>query len=104
MAKAIRFVRDEIAITESNRPDEMIIIFSGGVTVISYGETITKEVRFHIEEPQSGYGQIALLDNELRSASMLNLDKAVFAVISKANFCLWLKKYPDIEFNSLFRF
>ena len=33
MAKAIRFVRDEIAITESNRPDEMIIIFSGGVTL-----------------------------------------------------------------------
>jgi hypothetical protein len=97
-AKTLRFLRKEIFESEGSRADMVSVIFSGDVQIVCGDEWKYKEINFQIPETRAGSGRIALLTDEMRSVSVINLEKVLFAVISKWDFKEWLSRYPELKF------
>lgn len=97
-AKMARFAKRTFIITEGEDTDCLYILLSGKVRVFSSDDE-GKEVTLFIQETSSYFGELALLGNEPRSASVMALEKTTCGVISKADFKIWLVKHPDVAFN-----
>jgi CRP/FNR family transcriptional regulator, cyclic AMP receptor protein len=100
-AKTLRYTKKADIDSECNKANSIVIIFSGNVWVGNRNDRIGTGTMFQVEEPRSGYGKIALLTDELRTVSVITLEKTVFAVILKSDFTGWLMNYPDVEFTIL---
>lgn len=94
-AKTAKFPKNATIITEGDETSSLYVILSGKVRVFSSDDK-SKEVTLLIQEAGSHFGELALLSDEPRSATVMTLEKTVCAVISKADFLNWLKHYPDV--------
>ncbi len=94
-AKSVKFPKQAIIITEGDETSSLYIIISGKVRVFSSDEK-SKEVTLLIQESGSYFGELALLGDEPRSASVETLEKTVCGIISKNDFKYWLVSHPDI--------
>ncbi|WP_411728509.1 Crp/Fnr family transcriptional regulator [Methyloglobulus sp.] len=99
-AKSAKFPKQATIIMEGDETSSIYIILSGKVRVFSSDEK-SKEVTLLIQEPGSYFGEIALLSDEPRSASVVTLEKTTCAVISKSDFINWLMNYPDVAITLL---
>jgi CRP/FNR family cyclic AMP-dependent transcriptional regulator len=99
-AKPTKFVKQANIITEGDETRSLYIILSGKVRVFASDEK-SKEVTLLIQEPGSYFGELSLLTDEPRSASVVALEKTVCAVISKTDFLQWLKLNPEVSLNLL---
>jgi CRP/FNR family transcriptional regulator, cyclic AMP receptor protein len=99
-AKSIKFPKQATIIMEGDETSSLYIILSGKVRVFSSDEK-SKEVTLLMQEPGSYFGEIALLTDEPRSASVVTLEKTTCAVISKSDFINWLMNHPDIAITLL---
>lgn len=92
------YPRNAILINEGDQTDSMYVIESGKVKVYLSDED-GKEVILSIEGPGSYIGEIALLDDEPRSASVVTLERSVFQVITKDDFRSCLAGNPELAFS-----
>jgi len=99
-AKPTKFVKQANIITEGDETRSLYIILSGKVRVFASDEK-SKEVTLLIQEPGSYFGELSLLTDEPRSASVVALEKTVCAVIAKTDFLQWLKLNPEVSLNLL---
>lgn len=99
-AKLGSFTRQTIIITEGDETDSIYIILSGKVRIFTSDEE-GKEVTLLSQEAGSYFGELALLGNEPRSASVITLEKTVCAMISKNDFKSWLTDHPDVAIDLL---
>jgi CRP/FNR family transcriptional regulator, cyclic AMP receptor protein len=99
-AKPANFSRQASIVMEGDESSSLYIILSGTVRVFSRDDK-SKEVTLLIQEPGSYFGEIALLTNEPRSASVVALEKTACAVISKTDFIGWLMNHPDVAISLL---
>jgi CRP/FNR family transcriptional regulator, cyclic AMP receptor protein len=99
-AKPARFLKQEAIITEGDETHSLYIILSGKVRVFS-SDNKSKEVTLLIQESGSCFGEIALLSDEPRSASVVTLEKTLCGVISKSDFIQWLTLHPDVAIKLL---
>jgi CRP/FNR family transcriptional regulator, cyclic AMP receptor protein len=97
-AKAVRYTRKTNINDEFNKANSLVIIFSGNVSVSNHLHNETRDTMIEIHEPRSGFGKVALLTDELRSASAITVERTVFAYIPKVDFVNWLKRYPEVDF------
>jgi CRP/FNR family transcriptional regulator, cyclic AMP receptor protein len=99
-AKSVKFPKQAIIITEGDETSSLYIILSGKVRVFSSDEH-SKEVTLLIQESGSYFGELALLGDEQRSASVETLEKTVCGIISKDDFKFWLASHPDVAIGLL---
>jgi CRP/FNR family cyclic AMP-dependent transcriptional regulator len=99
-AKTVRYTKEEV-LASQGKADSLFLIFMGKVLVSNSDSKNGKEVSFQIQERNSFPVEIALLTNELRSASVITLENTLFAVISKSDLSDWLKDYPEVIRTSL---
>ena len=99
-AKSAKFPKQATIIMEGDETSSLYIILSGKVRVFSSDEK-SKEVTLLTQEPGSYFGEIALLTDEPRSASVATLEKTTCAVISKNDFINWLMNNPDVAITLL---
>ncbi|MGZ8227301.1 MAG: Crp/Fnr family transcriptional regulator [Methylococcaceae bacterium] len=99
-AKMARFSKQMLLISEGDDSSSLYIILSGKVRVFSRDEK-SKEVTLLIQESGSYFGELALLGNEPRSASVETLEKTVCSIISKHDFINWLTAHPDVMISLL---
>ena len=99
-AKSVKFPKQAIIITEGDETSSLYIILSGKVRVFSSDEK-SKEVTLLIQESGSYFGELALLGDEPRSASVETLEKTVCGIISKDDFKYWLVSHPDVAMGLL---
>ena len=93
-AKTIRYNRDENIILEGYDPDDVLVIFSGLVKVISYEDEVRKSATFQTKGLKSGdCGSIVVLTVAPGSISLFTSENSGFAVVSEPNFCVWLVKH-----------
>lgn len=100
MAKCCTFPKNTVIITEKDETDSLYIIISGKVKIFT-SDNNGREVTLVTQESGSYFGELALLANEPRSASVITLEKTVCGVISKADFTKWLVDNPDVTLNLL---
>jgi len=89
------FPKNAIIITDGDKSDSLYIIQSGKVKVFLMNDS-GKEVILNFQGSGEYFGEMALLDNEPRSASIMTLEVSKFAIISKNDFLACLRKHPEI--------
>lgn len=99
-SKSVKFPKQAIIISEGDETSSLYIILSGKVRVFSSDDK-SKEVTLLVQESGSYFGELALISNEPRSATVEALEKTVCGVISKNDFKHWLVSYPDVTIGLL---
>jgi CRP/FNR family cyclic AMP-dependent transcriptional regulator len=94
-AKSAKFPKHATILTEGDETSSLYVILSGKVRVYSSDDK-SKEVTLMIQEAGTHFGELALLSDEPRSATVETLEKTVCGIISKADFLNWLKQNPDV--------
>ena len=92
-AKITKYPKLTTIILEGDQSSCLYIILSGKVRVFIRDEK-NKEITLQIQEAGTYFGEIALLTDDTRSASVSTVDTTFCAVISKAEFISWLMVNP----------
>ena len=87
-----------ILINEGDQTDSLYVILDGEVKVYASDET-GKEVILNILHAGEYFGELALVDDAPRSASVMTLAPVKVMVISKADFKQCLAKNSEMAFN-----
>ena len=98
--KSVKFPKQATIFMEGDETSSLYIILSGKVRVFSSDEK-SKEVTLLIQESGSYFGELALLGDEPRSASVETLERTVCGIISKDDFKCWLASHPDVAIGLL---
>jgi CRP/FNR family cyclic AMP-dependent transcriptional regulator len=96
LAVTRNFPKNTMIICEGDQSDSLYVILSGKVKVFLSDEE-GKEVTLNIQGEDEYFGELALLDSSPRSASVVTLEKARLAVISKSSFEECMEKNPGIS-------
>lgn len=89
--------KNTIIMSEGDQSASLYVILSGKVKVFLQDDE-GKEVVLGYQEPGEYFGEMALIDDEPRSASVMTVEKSTFLVISKQDFKQCLTDHPDIAF------
>ena len=92
------YPKNSIIINEGDTTDSLYIILEGKVNVYLSDEN-GKEVILNTQGEGDYFGELALIDDAERSASVMTTEKSTFLVVSKADFKKLLSTHPDIAFN-----
>ncbi len=92
------FPKNAIIINEGDETGSFHIILSGKVRVYVSDE-FGKELTLSLDSSGKYFGELALLDDEPRSASVITAEKSTCGLISKVEFKAWLSKNPDAPFS-----
>jgi CRP-like cAMP-binding protein len=94
------YKKGEVILMEEESGSALFVIVSGEVKVVRIGED-GREVILSILGPSDIFGEMALLDGEARSASVVALDDAELFVIHRKDFLGLLHEYPSIAISLL---
>lgn len=94
-ANTRRYPRNAIILNEGDDSDSLYVILSGKVKIFLNDEC-GKEVSLNYQEAGEYFGELSLIDDIERSASVMTVEKTTCAVISKQDFRAVLTKNPDI--------
>lgn len=89
------FPRHAIIINEGDLTDSLYVIVEGKVRVFLQDEQ-GKEVTLNFQGAGECFGELALLDERPRSASVQTVEPSRFAIISKADFMRCLTEHPHM--------
>jgi CRP-like cAMP-binding protein len=92
-----KYTRDQVIIKEGETGSEMFIVYKGSVEIrkeTRAGDSYTV-VRLKAEH-NVFFGELALVDDDKRSATVLALEDSEFLVITKENFLSLGKTNPEI--------
>ncbi|MGH8550744.1 MAG: Crp/Fnr family transcriptional regulator [Methylococcales bacterium] len=92
------YPKNAIVINEGDDTASFHFILSGTVRVYVSDEH-GKELTLGVDGPGKYFGELALLDDAPRSASVITCEKATCGIISKAEFKAWLNNNPNAPFG-----
>lgn len=95
-ARDVSFKKNAIVMTEGDVGESMYIIRSGSVKVF-VSDTDGKELILYHQDTGSVVGDIALLDDAPRSASVTAMEATTALMISKQRFLDLLREHPDLS-------
>jgi CRP/FNR family cyclic AMP-dependent transcriptional regulator len=94
------FPKNTILINEGDQTDSLYVIYSGKVKAAIIDEQ-GKEVILSIFGPGEYFGEMAFIDGEVRSASIVTRQPTQVMIIHRDDFRHTLSSNPDIAFNLL---
>ncbi len=92
------FPKGNIVINEGDHTDSLYVILSGKVKVFLTDES-HKEVIVDIQRPGDYFGELALLDEAPRSASVMTMEPCTFLIVSRSAFDRYLTHNPKVALN-----
>ena len=92
------FPKNAILINEGDETDSLYIIQAGRVRVFMSNEE-GREIILNEQGPGEHFGELALIDDAPRSASVMATKKTQVSVISRQDFREVLANHPDIAFS-----
>ena len=94
------YPKNTIIVNEGDQSDSMYVIKSGKVKVFCSDED-GKEVILNEQGPGEYFGELSLIDDMERSASVMTTEKSTLMIFSKADFKKILKEEPEIALTLL---
>lgn len=91
--RSAQFPKNAIILHQGDPSHSLHIILAGKVRV--YVSDEENEFVLQIQEAGSYFGELALLTDAPRSASIMALERTSCAVITQDDFMVWLKNYPE---------
>lgn len=89
------YAKNTVIINEGDASDTLYVILSGRVKVFLSDEE-GKEVILNTQGVGDYFGELALIDEEPRSASVMTLDDSKLSIVSKRDFEACLARHPQI--------
>ena len=89
-----------VLITEGDTTDSLYVIIEGEVKVY-VSDAQGKEAILNLMGPGEYFGELALLDDSPRSASVVTMAPTKVMIISKADFKRCLASNPDLAYNMI---
>ena len=96
--RQMTFKRNSVLMTEGEPGESLILIKSGSAKVFVSDED-GHELVLYVEGPGSYIGDIALLDDAPRSASVVTLEKTIVLSMAKQDFLQAMKGNPEIPLS-----
>lgn len=90
--------RKEEVVQQGGRGREMFIVDQGRLKMSAVSE-LGKEIAFGILEVGDTFGEMAMLDGELRSATVTALEPCTLLVLSRDAFESLISDYPSLAIN-----
>ena len=97
-AVARNYPRNAVVISEGDEATSMFIIVTGSVKVY-HTEADGKETILNTQGPGQHFGELALVDDAPRSASVMTTEQSRLLVLSKAAFKECLEDSPEIGYH-----
>ncbi len=97
-AVARNYPRNAVVISEGDEATSMFIIVSGSVKVY-HTEADGKETILNSQGPGQHFGELALVDDAPRSASVMTQEPSRLLVLSKAAFRECLEESPEVGYH-----
>lgn len=88
------YPKHTVLITEGDHSDTLYIILAGRVKAFLSDEN-GREVILNFQEPGEYFGEMALLDEQPRSASVVTLEACRFGLLAKSDFMAFLAEHPE---------
>lgn len=82
-----------VIVGQEDRGDSLYLVVEGRVKVVLYGET-GREIILSVLRPSEIFGEMSLLDNQPRSASVIALEPTRALVLERAAFVRHLADFP----------
>lgn len=92
------FPKNAVIINEGDLTDSLYVLLEGRVRVFLQDQD-GKEVTLNFHGPGECFGEIALLDDQPRSASVQTLEPCRFAVLTKTDFMCCLAEHPAVALS-----
>ena len=89
------YAKNTVILNEGDESDSLYVILAGRVKVFLSDED-GKEVILNTQETGDYFGELALIDEAPRSASVMTLDDSKMSIISKRDFESCLVRHPQI--------
>ncbi len=87
------YVKEAIIVSQEEEGDSLFIIKSGKVKVTLFGDS-GREVILSIFKPGDYFGEMALIDNQPRSANVIAIDESELLMLSRPAFLKQLDESP----------
>lgn len=100
IARTRQYPKNATVISEGEDSDSLYIVNKGRVKV-TLGDADGKEVIISLLGAGEYFGELALIDDECRSARVITAEPSEFFVISKPDFRGLLAQHPDLAMNLL---
>lgn len=97
-SRTLRLRKNTILMSEGETGESMYIVCSGTVKIFVSDEG-GHEIVLYIEGPGSHIGEISLLDDEPRTASVMTLEQTDVLAIPKADFVSCLEQNPAVALS-----
>lgn len=94
------YKKGENILIQNEKGDSLYIILEGKVKVVIYGEK-GREVILSILKEGDFFGEMALLDEDVRSAYVITLEKTRVLVLPRDIFLDWLNRHPAFAIKLL---
>jgi len=91
--------KNTILIEKGDESSALYVLVSGKVRIYVADEEGKEVVLSVCDEPGSHFGELALLRNSARTASVMTLEDSKFLIISKQDFLNCLADHPQIALN-----
>ncbi|MFO7600409.1 MAG: cyclic nucleotide-binding domain-containing protein, partial [Candidatus Desulfacyla sp.] len=98
MCKVVSYGAEEVVIREGEAGDTLYLIFEGDVSVIK-GEGLEKFSQIAVMTAGDYFGEMALIDDAPRSATVKTKTKARFMILTKRDFGRIAREHPPIGLN-----
>ena len=94
------YAKNNVIINEGDDTDSLYLIISGKVKVVLSDED-GKEITISILEPNEYFGELALIDDEPRSARVVTMEQCQICVLNQTDFNHVLDNNPSLVRNLL---
>jgi len=90
-----------VVVSEDEAGDALYVLASGKVKVVLYGESGREVILSIFKSPGDFFGEMALLDDAPRSASVMAMAPSSLLVLSRAHFRSHVDRHPAIALKIL---
>ena len=97
-ASVITYPKNTVIMSEGDPSASLYTIVAGKVKIFLSDEQ-GKEITLNVQGAHDYFGELALVDDTERSASVVTLEKSTFMILSKAAFKELLHTHPEVALN-----
>lgn len=94
LAERREFAPEAIVVGQDDPGEVLYVLVSGKVKVVLYGESGREIILSLFRTPGDFFGEMSLLDDQPRSATVIALERSTLLSLSRADFRTHLKAYP----------
>ena len=94
LAEVREYADGAVIVSQEERGDALFVLVSGRVKVVLYGESGREIILSIFKTPGDFFGEMSLLDNEPRSATVIAAERSRLLVLSRRDFQAHIEGHP----------